>query len=440
MKLTKLKNNLNLITVPMSGTKTVTVLVMVGVGSKYENKQNSGVSHFLEHMLFKGTKKRKNTLAISSELDGIGADFNAFTSKEYTGYYIKTSKDNVNLALDVVSDMYFNSKMSAVEIEREKGVIIEEFNMYLDNPMMHVEDIFEDLLYGDTPAGRDTIGTKKSIMELKRPDFVSYFNNQYNAKNTIVCLAGNIKNQDECEKIVKKYFSNSIFKDRGKNFKEKKVVSEKQVSMGVKAEYKKTDQAHLVLGVRSCSWSDKDKIISRLLAIILGGSMSSRLFVNLRGRNGLAYYVRTSAESYTDTGYLATSAGVPAAKVDQAIQIIMTEYKKMKTSLVTPTELKRAKDLLNGKFAIQMEASDNLANWYARQAVIELTNLRLENKEIKQSNLASPEKYLKIISKVTASDIKRVANKIFVEEGLNLAVIGPFKDENVLRKNLKFTK
>ncbi len=438
MKLTKLSNNLNFITAPMKGTKTVTVLVMVGTGAKYENKKNSGVSHFVEHMLFKGTKKRKNTLAISSELDGIGADFNAFTSKEYTGYYIKTSQDNIDIALDVVSDMYFNSKMSAVEIEREKGVIIEEFNMYLDNPMMHVDDVFEDLLYGDTPAGRDTIGTKKSIMGLKRPDFVSYFSNQYNSKNTIVCLAGNVKNQIECEKKVKKYFLNPVFKDRGKNFKEKEVVNEKQVSIGVKAEYKKTDQAHLILGVRSCSWSDKDKIISRLLAIILGGSMSSRLFVNLRGRNGLAYYVRTSAESYTDTGYLATGAGVPADKIDQAIKIIMAEYRKMKTSLVTPTELKRAKDLLKGKFAIQMEASDNLANWYARQAVIELTNLRLKDRKIKQSDLFSPDKYLKVVAEVTAADIKRVANKIFVEEGLNLAVIGPFKDEKELRKNLKF--
>lgn len=438
MKLTKLDNGLSLVTVPMNGTKTVTTLVMVGTGAKYENKKNSGIAHFLEHMLFKGTKKRKNTLAISSELDGIGADFNAFTSKEYTGYWIKTSQEKMSLALDVVSDMFFNSKMSSVEIEREKGVIIEEYNMYLDNPMMHVDDVFENLLYGDTPAGRDTIGTKETIMEMRRKDFIEYFNNQYTTQNTTVIIAGNIKSQTECLRLVKKYFSNPLFLERGKNFKEKEVVVENQDKPAVMIEYKETDQSHLVLGVRAFSWGEKDKLAARLIAIILGGSMSSRLFVGLRERNGLAYYVRSSSENYSDVGYLATSAGVPAVKIDQAIRIIIKEYKKLSTSLVNAKELKRAKDLLKGKFAIQLEVSENMANWYAKQSVMAQTNLRSKNKTMKQSNLLPPEDYIRKIQRVTAKDIRNVAKKIFVNEGLNLALIGPFKDDKKILKQLQF--
>ncbi|MCK5416635.1 insulinase family protein [Candidatus Parcubacteria bacterium] len=437
MQLTKLKNDLKLITAPMSGTKTITVLVMVGTGSKYEDKKNSGVSHFLEHMFFKGAKKWKNTLAISSEMDGIGADFNAFTSKEYTGYWIKTEQSKLELVLDLLSDMYFNSKLDAKEIECERGVIIEEFNMYLDNPMMHIEDVFENLLYGDTPAGRDTIGTKETILGVQKKDFVDYFNSQYNVNNTTVCLAGDIKDNKKAENLVNKYFNSKIFEKRGKNFIEKSKVIENQKIPQIKMEYKKTDQAHLSLGVRAYSYDDNDRVITRMLSLILGGSMSSRLFINLRERNGLAYYVRTSSEAYTDTGYLTTSAGVPVDKIDKAIKIILDEYKKIKNSLVSPKELKRAKDLLKGKFAIQMEVSDNLANWYSRQAVLENTILRVKNKDLKQKNLLSPDQYLKNINKITAVDIQKVAKDIFVNEGLNLAVIGSFKDKNKFKRLLK---
>ena len=423
LKQTKLNNGLQLITVPMQGTKTVTMLVIVGTGSKYENKNNNGISHFLEHMLFKGTKKRPNTMAISSLLDGIGAEYNAFTGKEYTGYYVKADSRKIDIALDVVSDMFINSKLEAKEIEREKGVIIEELNMYQDNPMFYIEDVFEECLYSNTPAGWDTIGTRKNILGFKRFDFTSYFKNQYGPDNTTVLLIGNIGNNNKATKDVNKYFSSLKLKERGKNFREKLEVKEKQTKPECKLHYKKTDQAHLSLGVRTYGYEHKDKVILNLISVLLGGSMSSRLFINLRERRGLAYYVRTSSEIYTDTGYLTTQAGVPIDKIDLAIKIILNEYKKLKKILVNKEELKRTKDLLRGRLAIQFEASDNLANYYARQAVLLNTVNRNEKKN--KLKIKTPEEFLKAVDKITAADIKRTAGNIFINKGLNLALIGP---------------
>jgi predicted Zn-dependent peptidase len=191
-QLKSLDNGLRLITAPMRGTKTATILIMVKTGSKYETRDNNGISHFLEHIFFKGTQKRPNTLALSGELDEIGGVYNAFTGKEYTGFWVKTGADKIGKAADIVSDMLLGSKFDAREIEREKGVIIEEMNMYLDNPMMRIEDVFETCLYGDQPAGWDTIGVKKNILKFKREDFLEYFHRQYDRRATFVCFAGDI--------------------------------------------------------------------------------------------------------------------------------------------------------------------------------------------------------------------------------------------------------
>lgn len=424
-KLKTLQNGLNLITVPMRGTKTATVLIMVGIGSKYENKKNSGISHFLEHMFFKGAKKWPDTLAISSELDGIGADFNAFTGAEYTGYWVKAEGGKLDLALDVVSDMLLYPKMDAEEIEREKGVIIEELNMYEDNPMMNIEDVFEECLYGDTPAGRDTIGTKETIKSFRQKDFVEYLEAQYNKKTITVCIAGSIEDDAEVEAKILKYFNKKELEKRGENFKEKEKVIENQEKPQLKIKYKKTDQAHIALGVRAYDHSHPDKYALKLLSIIIGGSMSSRLFINLREKQGLAYYVHTSVEAYSDCGYLYTRTGVPVAALERAIAVIMKEYRRAKNEFVEDIELQRAKDLLKGKIAIQMESSDNVANWCGRQAVLGRTIARTENKE-EEIKINSPEEYLELINKVKKEDIKRVAEDIFVNKALNLAVIGPF--------------
>lgn len=412
-KIQNLKNNLRYIAIPVKGTKTATILVIVGTGSKYENRENNGISHFLEHIFFKGTRKRPSTLALSSELDSMGAEFNAFTSKEYTGYWIKADAEKLGQATEIVSDMFLNSKLDQKEIDREKGVIIEEMNMYRDNPMHYIEDLFEELLYGDTPAGRDTLGTKENISGFKRDDFLDYLKSQYGAENTIVCVAGNvgIMNYElRITNLLNKHFS----KIKKSDFKNKEKVIERQKEPASRIFYKKTDQAHLSLGVRAFPVGHKYEHILRFISILLGGSMSSRLFIELRERKGLAYYVKTGAEFYTDSGYLTTQAGVPVDKVKESVEIILNEYKKLKIDLVPAKELKKIKDLFKGRLALQLEASDDVASWYARQIVL-------------REKILTPDEYIKKMQSVTSVQIKRVAEEIFVNEKLNFAVIGPYE-------------
>lgn len=434
MKQQKLTNGLTVITAPSRGTMTATILIMVGTGAKYESKEKSGLSHFLEHVFFKGTKNRPTAHKIVSELDGLGCDYNAFTGKEYTGYYIKVDASKLNKAIDILSDMFLHSKFDASEINRERGVIIEELNMYRDNPMMYIEDVFEECLYGDTPAGRDTIGTKETILNLKRNEFVDYVNSQYGPENTTVVISGNISEAKVLLEIKNK-FNVEVFNKRGKKFVEKVPVIDKQEKKKVKVHYKKTDQAHLSLGVRSFSYDHKDSQVLKIISLILGGSMSSRLFINLRERNGLAYYVRTGVETYSDAGYITTGAGVPVDKIEKAIKIIVDEYRKISKKLVQAEELKKAKDLIAGKVAIQLESSDNVANWYARQAVMIKTVKRTNSKT--KEKIESPEEALRAIRKVTATDIKRVASELFKTDQLNLAVIGPYKDVKKFESLLK---
>ncbi len=425
-KFTKLSNGLPVIISPMRGTKTATVLFIVGTGSKYENKINSGISHFVEHMMFKGTKKRPNSMAITTELDAIGSENNAFTDKENTGYYVKAESDQIEIALDVLSDMIMNSKFDAKEIKKEKGVITEELNMYLDNPIMYIEDLFETCLYGNTPAGWDIVGTKKTIANFKRTDFIKYWKTQYGTKSSLLCVAGNTKT--DIIKLVNKYFGRMT----SNNFNDKIGVVEKQEKPEIKLHYKQTDQAHLSLGVRSYRHDCKDKIVLKVLASILGGSMSSRMFSELREKRGLAYYVKTFNQTYTDTSYLTTQAGVPIDKINEAIKIILGEYSKListgkKNRNVNTKELNRVKEFLIGRFALQSEPSDAMANWYGRQGILNIQT---------GQPIMTPEKYYSEVKKVTIKDILRVAKDIFTNQKLNLAIIGPYKNRAKFEKIL----
>ncbi|MEI6529504.1 MAG: pitrilysin family protein [Candidatus Falkowbacteria bacterium] len=413
-----LSNKVPVFTIPIKGAKTTTALVLFKTGSKYETRANSGISHFLEHLFFKGTKKRPNTLALASEMDSLGGEYNAFTSKEYTGYFFKVANNKLGKALDIMGDMLFNSLFDPEEIEREKGVIIEELNMYEDNPQMHIEDVFEDCLYGDTPAGWETIGTKENIRSFKREDLIKYLETQYGTKSVYIVIAGAIKPKDK--KLVAKIFTN--FKSNKQEAK--KAVIENQKTPQLKISSKKTDQIALSLGVRTFPIDHPDELKAKLLSIVLGGSMSSRLFINLRERNGLAYYVRTSTEFYSDSGYLTTQAGVPSIKTEAAIKIILEEYKRISEELIPLKELKRAKDLLQGKILLQMEASDNLANWYARQAMY-------------RRQVMTPGDLIKKVKKITPDELLVVARQIFKNQGLNLAIIGNLK-ENKIKSILKF--
>lgn len=410
-KKTTLKNGLRIITIPMKNTKTVTVLVVVGAGSKYERKETKGLSHFLEHMFFKGTQKRPTTLKVAETLDKIGGAYNAFTGKEFTGFWAKVEKSHLDLALDWVSDIFLNSKLEAREIKREKGVIIEEINMYLDMPMKYIEDLFEKLLYGDQPAGWMLAGEKENILKLQRKHFIEYLKNHYSALNTIVCLAGNF-NQREINEKIKKYFKKITKAPPQPKLK----VIELQVQPRILIHFKKTDQTHLCLGVRGYNLSQPQMYVQELIAVILGGSMSSRLWISVRERKGLAYYVRTSSELYTDSGYLVTQAGIPHKNVNQVISLILREYKNIRQNKVPKVELKKAKDYLKGNLTLSLELSDAQASFYTGQ-------------ELLTGKILTPKEKFVRIDKVTANDVQKAAKEIFQPEKLNLALIGPHKDK-----------
>ncbi|MBL7150903.1 insulinase family protein, partial [Candidatus Microgenomates bacterium] len=322
---TTLKNGLRVITVPMPQMDSVTVMVGVGAGSRYETKQVNGLFHFLEHMAFKGTKKRPSTLDIATEVDSVGGEFNAFTSKEMTAYYIKLAAKHTELAFDVLADILTNSLFRQEEIERERGVIIEEINLYEDTPTRRVLELFERLLYGDNPMGWDIAGEKKNIRQIKRGDFLKYVNRLYFPQNMTVVVAGKFK-QVEIVKLVEGYFGG--FKKKGKKVKKKIKLDQKKSKL--KLIYKKTEQAHFCLGVPGYWYSHPDRFSIGLLATILGGGMSSRLFIEIRERRGLAYYVGCAPEFFTDSGYLLAQAGVRLDSTDEAIKVILEEYNKVK--------------------------------------------------------------------------------------------------------------
>ncbi len=414
-----LKNGLRIITIPQTDTRAVTVFTLVGAGSKYEKKNISGISHFLEHLFFKGTKKRPTSLKVIEPLDKVGGMFNAFTSEECTGYYAKVEASKLDLALDWVSDIYLNSLFPPKEIEKERGVIIEEINMYLDNPMSHIGEIWKNLLYGDQPAGWDIAGNKETVKKISRQQILNYRKSQYTASSTIVCVAGNFKEDQIIEKVKKAFQKVSVLKPN----KKVKVI-ERQTVPECLVSFKETDQTHFYLGVRAYNIFNPQRYVLDVISVLLGGMMSSRLFTEVREKQGLAYYIKTENESDPDTGYLVAKAGADNKRIDKAITTILKEFKKLTQKKVSAVELKKAKENIKGRVALSLESSDAKAFFYASQEVIE-------------GNILKPEEIFKRIDKVSANDILKVAKDIFKPKNLNLAIIGPFKDQERFRKLLK---
>ncbi|MEF8847175.1 MAG: pitrilysin family protein [Candidatus Paceibacterota bacterium] len=409
---TTLDSGLRVITVPMKHTQAVTVLVMVGAGAKYEEEQQNGLSHFLEHMFFKGTEKRGSTLELASVLDKVGGDYNAFTAKEVSGYWAKVDVKHLDLALDWVSDILLNSKFESEKIERERGVIIEELNMYLDTPMEYIGDLWEKLLYGDQPAGRLTIGTKENINNFSREQLLNYLSNHYLAENTVVCVAGDIKSKQAEKKI-----SYSFEELKDEEAKDKPEVVEEQTKPQILAHEKDTDQTHMILGTRGYNLFDSERFAQSLLAIMLGGNMSSRLFIEVREKRGLCYYIKCSSETKTDSGYLAVKAGLDHNEISQAIDVILNEFKEIKQGNFSKSELQKAKDYLKGNTILNLESSDERAMFYTGQ-------------ELLRQEILTPEEKFEKIDQVTQKDLQRVAQELFKPENLNLALIGPHQDED----------
>jgi predicted Zn-dependent peptidase len=418
-KKTKLKNGLRIITAPMADNPTVTVLVLVETGSKYETKKLNGLSHFLEHMCFKGTAKRPKAIDISKELDALGAQYNAFTGQEYTGYYAKSDARHFKTILDIVSDIYLHSTLPEKEIEKEKGVIVEEINMYQDMPPRHVQDVFMELLYGDQPAGWNIAGTEKNVRAFKREDFVKYMRAHYVAESTIVIVAGRVS-EAEAVRQVKKYFA--PIKETRKPGKMKVIERQKKPAAALK--FKKTDQTHLVLGVRSMDVYDKRNTALNVLASVLSGGMSSRLFQKLREEMGVGYYVRAGSDGYTDHGVLEVSAGVDNKRIDEVIKAILMEFRKLKNVLVPAAELSKVKEYMIGSLLLDLESSDSIASFYGGQEVL-------------RKPVETAAEMAKKIRAVKAEDIRKLARQIFQNYKLNLALIGPYRNKARFIKILK---
>ncbi|MFC1721402.1 M16 family metallopeptidase [Patescibacteria group bacterium] len=417
-----LSNGLDVITAPLKETKVITILIMFGVGSRFENNRIRGISHFLEHMVFKGTKKRPTSFSITKSIDSLGADYNAFTGKDMTAYYIKVKADHLETAIDLLSDMLLHSKFEAAEVKKEKGVIIEEINMYEDTPMMHVEDLFEEELFGNQPLGRNIAGTRDSIIKMKQQDFVDYVRRFYNTGNAVAVFAGAV-DEAKVAKVSEKYLS----KFRSSQRAEPKKASLRDTKTSLCLDYKKSEQTHLAIGFPALSYTSRDKTVLDIINVIMGGSMSSRLFSVIREKRGMAYYVRTSFSPYSDTGAFVARAGLDNNRVFEAVKLIVREFERITKQPVGKEELKRAKEYSKGHLAIQLEDSENVANFLARQHMYERSIKTLDAKMAE-------------IDVVTIGDIKRVAKQLFRPNKLNLALIGPFKDKQKFDKLLNFSR
>lgn len=404
----------------MKDSQTAIAMTLVETGSDYETKENNGLSHFLEHMCFKGTRKRTGE-EIKLELDTMGSQSNAFTGDEYTGYWAKAHYKKAPKLIDLISDIYLNPTFPQKDIDIERGVITEEYNMYEDQPQRSVWYVWDELLYGDQPAGFKIIGTKENINKFQHSDFVQYHEDHYIPQKTVVVIAGNI-DQTKVTKQLKDIFSSLP----RKKVLHKKKVTEKQTKPQVKVQYKKTDQTHIVLGFRAFKKKDKRNTALGGLAMILGSGFSSRLSTRMRDELGMCYYVYASDHSYTTHGYFTISVGVNKERAQEAVEVILEECRKICTEPVSEKELHKVKEMAIGSIATGLETSDDYASLVGFQELLK--------KEIRK-----PEEKLREIKAVTPKDLQKVAKQVFKNESLNLAIVGPFKDEKKFKKLLKIS-
>ena len=423
MRCTKhtLPNGLRVLTVPMQDNPTVTVLVLVEAGTQYETKAENGISHLLEHMVFKGTTRRPKAITISYELDALGAIYNAFTSREYTGYYAKADFKHADTMLDIVSDMYQNPLFDEKELEKEKGVIVEEIRMYEDEPKEKVGDVFDKLMYGDQPAGWTIAGDESTVRSISREQLFDYRKQHYLASSTVVVVAGRF---DEME-MVKKV--QAQFANIATNTPHKLITTAtEQSAPAIATLNRKADQVHLVLGLRSVERENPLLPALKVLRGVLSGGMSTRLFQKLRDELGLVYYAHASQSSSKDHGHFTVSAGVNRDKVGEALSAILYELKRLAYEPVSLPELKKVKDSMIGRLYLGLESSDDLAEYYGFG-------------ELLRKEIRTPEMTVAEIEAVTVEDIQKAARFLCVDSHLNLAIVGPAGDEQVLRGLLHFS-
>jgi predicted Zn-dependent peptidase len=418
-----------LITIPLD-VKSLTTLVLVNTGSRYEGSGEEGIAHFFEHMVFKGTQKYPSQNILATKLDSIGADFNAFTSKEYTGFYIKAASNHHLLAIDVLTDMLFFSKLDETEIEKEKGVITEELNMYKDIPARYVADIFDRLVY-QGGLSHDIIGTKKSIRSFNSQSFIDFLDNWYQANNMIFVLAGNRDLIEDEKKVMN--IRNTILKKTSHRQNDKSLISIDKLLLDNPYSRKKlvlekrdSEQAHLMMGWPSIKRGSNERYALMILSMIMGGNMSSRLFDQVRDQRGLCYYIHTFIDQFHDGGMFGVSAGVDPSRINEAIDVSLDEFNSLVTDkkIISKSELAKAKESIIGKMILSFEDTQSVAQFYGlRQLLL--------------YELESPAEVIKKIRRVTKDEVVALANKILVLDELRFAIIGPYKDKALFNKYIK---
>jgi len=409
--------------------KSITALALVNAGSRYEPEGWEGISHFLEHMVFKGTTKYPTPLDLASTLDAVGAEYNAFTSKEYTGFYVKSASKDLDLALDVVSDMLLEPRLPAEDLEREKGVIVEEINMYEDTPMRHIGDVFDQVMFEGTMLGKDVIGTKETVRGLKQQDFQEYLRTWYGAGNMIVIVAGDasIVRQQNLAQKIETFFSKAKDKrekDGGKrefidfSSHSSQTKQSKKQAPKIVLKHKKTDQAHFMFGVQALKHDDPRRFALAVLSSLFGGNMSSRLFTEIREKRGLAYYVRSMSDSFHDTGSFGVWAGVDPSRLDEALKIAKEELFHLLDidgeRAITEKEIQRAKDYLIGTTVLGLEDSESMASFYGMKYLL-------------TKKIETPEEVLDHIRAVTLEEVQKLAVFLLEDARLYFAMIGPFE-------------
>ncbi|MDE2038227.1 MAG: insulinase family protein [Patescibacteria group bacterium] len=412
MKLSKtvLPNGMRLVLIPMADNPSVTVLAVVETGSKYETKGANGISHFLEHMVFKGTARRPKASDISRELDSIGAQYNAFTGQEFTGYYAKADSRHLGAVLDVVSDLYTDPLFDPKEMEKEKGVIVEEIRMYRDLPQKHVQDVLMELVYGDQPAGWNIAGTEENVRSFSREELAGYRSGHYVASATTVVVAGSFDESGIRDRVEK-----AFARVPGGAKPAKLPVREAQAAPALRIELKETDQTHMAIGLRSFPAGDPRSPAMQVMSGVLGAGMSSRLFAKMRDELGICYYIRASNDPYTDHGLFVISAGVDNGRVGEALRTILAECAALRDALVPDAELKKVKDYLAGTTMLELETSEARAEFAAFQ-------------ELLKGKIEAPDGIIAKIQAVTAEQVRDMARSVFTDAGLNLALVGRAKE------------
>jgi len=414
-----LSNGLRVLLVPQPQSLAASVVILVAAGSEYETKPQNGLSHFLEHMMFKGTVNRPRAGAIAEELAGLGAQSNAFTGQEYTGYWAKVESRKLPEILDIVSDLYLNPVFDPSEIEKERGVIVEEINMYDDMPKAKVQEDLTALMYGDQPAGWNIAGEKENVRQLTKKDFLEYRTARYVPQGTLVIVAGKFN-----EKMVVKKIEKDFGALARATAPEKVKTVEQQKGPEIFLRFKESEQSHIAFGFRAFTLFDPHRYAIQVLGDILGGGMSSRLFKRVREELGAAYYVSAGADLFLDHGVFGIDAGLDHGKAEIVLKAMLEECRRLCDELVPKEEFERFKEHMIGNMILGLETSDELASFYGGQ-------------EILTKKIISPEAVIKKIKAVTPKEVRAVARLVFRNDSLNFAVVGPYRDKSVFEKIIR---